>query len=172
MPSLQFPVRWRPLKFSRADYFKLAKLRKRHGPIYREGSRATYRPIIGVNPQEQRAVPISEIYGSLPERILYKELVRRRIPFSFQSSSMGGRQQFGGIVVDFILLDRMTIIEVEGLTWHTGIVADVRDARRNAILKSKGYMVLTIWDWTILDVNLFSDWCDRNLGAYVPIRRD
>ncbi len=168
MPALQFPVRWRPLKFNRADYFKMPK--KRHGPIYRKGPRSTYRPIIGIDPQEQRAVPISEVYGSLPERILYKELERRRIPFSFQSSSQGGRQQFGGIVVDFILLDRMTIIEVDGLTWHTGIVADVRDARRDAILKTKGYMVLILWDWQILNVNLFNDWCTRNLGSFIPRR--
>jgi G:T-mismatch repair DNA endonuclease (very short patch repair protein) len=164
MPALQFPVRWRPLKFNRADYFKMPK--KRHGPLYRKGTRATYRPIIGENPQEKRAVPISEVYGSLPERIVYKELVRRGIPFSFQSSSQGGRQQFGGIVVDFILLDRQTIIEVDGLTWHTGIVADVRDARRDAILKTKGYEVLILWDWQILNVDLFNDWCMRNLSNF------
>lgn len=43
--------------------------------------------------QERRAVPLAKVYGTLTERIVYREFQRRRLDFDFQSSLLGGRQQ-------------------------------------------------------------------------------
>jgi len=158
----RFPTKWKPLSFPKADYLKLPAMRTKHGPIYRKGGPDVYRPIIGESEQEQRAV--QGIYGSLPERIMYKELERRRLDMSFQSSMLGGRQQLGGIVADFILPFYKIIIQIDGVLWHTGIDAEARDAHQRLTLESMGYTVLRIWDWECYDKELFDRWCEQYLG--------
>jgi len=157
----RFPVKWKPLKYSRADYLDLSKIRLRHGPILRRGRRGARRPTVGVDPQEARAVPMSEVYGSLPERIVYKELVRRKIPFSFQSSMAGGRMILGGMVADFILIGLSTIIRVQSQFWHSSLEAIARDDMQRAIMEKMGYTVLDLWDYIILAEDLFDDWMRR-----------
>ncbi len=158
----RFPTKWKPLSFPKADFLKLVALRTRHGPIYRRGGADVYRPVIGETELEQRAE--RGIYGSLPERILYKELKRRRIEFSFQSSMMGGRQQLGGIVADFILPFYKIIIQVQGTIWHVGKDAEAWDTRQRLTLENMGYTVLYIWDYETYSKELFERWCNKNIG--------
>lgn len=154
----RFPTKWKPLAFARADYLNLP--RKRHGPIVRRGLSL---PKLGESELESRAVPLSEVLGSLEERILYKALSLRKIPFDFQSSMIGGRMELGGMVADFILLDRNAIIRVQGTIWHTGIVAEARDKEHRAIMENMGYVVWDIWDWEIRNRDLMDDWLRRHI---------
>ncbi len=109
-------------------------------------------------------MPKEQVYGSLPERIVYKELLRRHVDFSFQSSMSGGHQQFGGMLIDFILTVPNVAIRVQSIYYHTGVVAEARDIMQQAIMEGQGYTVWDLWDWTILNVDLFDQWCERNLG--------
>lgn len=116
---------------------------------------------------ERRAVPLSQVYGSLEERIVYKELVKRQIPFSFQSSFQGGRTELGGMVADFVLRDRPLIINPLGWIWHSGTANRVRDEVQNDILRRYGYEVLMIWDYDVRNKTAFdrimSQWLDNPL---------
>lgn len=116
---------------------------------------------------ERRAVPIESVYGSVEERIVYKYLLSRRIPFDFQSSFMGGRKELGGVVADFVLHDRPLIINPLGFIWHSGVANETRDAVQNDILYGFGYQVLMIWDYEVHQETVFrrimSQWLDSPL---------
>jgi len=161
----RFPTRWKPLKYKWSDYIKTAKLRKRHGPVYRKGPRGAYRPTIGATELEQRAAPIEETgQASLEERILFKTLTKRRILFDFQSSVNGGRAQLGGIVADFILWEPRIVIRVQGTIWHTGAEAEARDKIQKAQLENQHFEVWDIFDWQIRQKDIYDEWVRRHIG--------
>lgn len=166
MPT-RFPTKWKPLRFRKPDYLRMEVLRKRHGPVLRRGPVKTRMPKMGQDPLEARAVPFEAIRGSLEERIVYKELLRRKISFDFQSSMQGGRQELGGIVVDFIIFHLNVAMRVQGTIWHTGAEAVARDEIHRALLENQGYHVWDIWDWQIHDKDLFEDWMRRHLGGAI-----
>lgn len=159
----RYPPKWGPKKVSKADYIDTEKLRKRHGPLTRRGPLSLQRPTVGETALERRAVPMSEVYGSLPERIMYKALLDRSVTFDFQSSMEGGRLELGGMVADFVLLDRPVIIRVQGEVWHQGIESEARDEEHRAILQNMGYDVFDIWDWEIYDGDILDDWLERHI---------
>ena len=125
---------------------------------------------IGVDAQEKRAVSKDTVHGTLPERVVYKELLKRHIPFDFQSSLAGGRLLLGGMVADFILLDRNLIIRVQGSKWHTGYFNEIEDRMQAGILQAYGYDVVDVWDWQIEDPGLLEDWFRDNVdsGPAIP----
>lgn len=157
MPT-RWPTKWKPLKYTRGDFFRTDLTRKRHPVIMRRGTREIYRPPIGESALEKRAT--QGIIGSLEERIVYKELLKRKIYFSFQSSMEGGRQELGGMVVDFIIPERRIALRVQGTIWHTGPEAEARDLVHKAVLENEGYTVLDLWDWQVRDLKLFNEWMD------------
>lgn len=118
---------------------------------------------------ERRAVSLAQVYGSLEERIFYRELTRRQISFDFQSSMVGPRRVAGAIISDFLLLDRPTTVMVQGGIWHRGIAAENRDILQIDELNYKGYEVLQIWDYTLWEEELTNDWFRRYID--VPITR-
>lgn len=120
---------------------------------------------------EARAVPESVVYGSVEERILYKELRRRNIQFDFQSSFFGARARgsvLGGLVADFVLHDRPVVINPLGRIWHEGREAEMRDIMQADELRKRGYEVWFIWDYQIHDEQLFREWCTRHLTYQFP----
>jgi len=125
---------------------------------------------IGISELEARAVSKDQVLGTLEERIVYKALVIRKIQFDFQSSIQGGRLMLGGMVADFILLDSSVIIRVQSEKWHSGFVAEAKDASQQAILESLGYYVLDIWDWQVHDPGLMEDWLRDNIDTGWPSR--
>ncbi len=159
MKASRWPKKWKPLNFSTADYLRYP--RKRHGPIKRRGTSKTFRPTYGESELEQRAAKLNQL-ASLPERIMYKALMQRRIPFDFQSSMQGGRAQLGGMVVDFLLLDRRAVIRVQGDYWHSGVAEMARDEVQKCVLESLGYDVWDIWDYEVYDIDRFDDWMRRH----------
>jgi very-short-patch-repair endonuclease len=126
-------------------------------------------PSIGLTEMEKRAVGEDVVLGSVEERIVYKELKKRRIPFDFQSSIQGGRLELGGMVADFILLDRPLIIRVQGTKWHTGFWPEHKDALQKAILQAYGYDVVDVWDWQIKDSGVLADWFADNVDVGLPV---
>ena len=67
-----------------------------------------------------------DVGGSLPELMVFGELVRRGlihgIDFFYQSPLYGGRQRPGGYVLDFVFGPAYPglAINVQGLFWHYG----------------------------------------------------
>ena len=126
---------------------------------------------LGESDLEQRAVSHDKVKGSLPERIIYKELLKRQIEFDFQPSIEGGRLQLGGMVADFILQDRPLIIRVQGSTWHTPYRAEQKDESQKMYMEAMGYIVVDIWDWEIANDDLREAWFERNIDVGIPQRR-
>ncbi len=162
IPKLKqrFFVEYKPLRWTRSDWFKLSQLRSRFGPIWRKGP---WQPWFGPTDLERRAA--KGIVGSLAERIVHLELTRRKIPFDFQSSMFGGRLELGGMVADFILLDRPVVLRVQSSPWHTDAEAIMRDALHKAHIKNIGKETWDIWDWQVYNRDLFADWMRRHVGG-------
>lgn len=123
---------------------------------------------------EARAVSESVTgQASIWERIVYKWLQTRRIPFDFQSSFFGGRRELGSLRADFVLLDRPLIINPLGRMWHDGQANRARDSIQNDQLYHRGYEVLMIWDDEVKVEPLFEDimhrHLDNTLGKPVPL---
>lgn len=126
--------------------------------VHRRGLR---RALVGVDPREARAVSHDAVAGSLPERILYKALLRRGLregpDFVFQVSLFGGRQEIAGMVADFAFYPRALIVRVQS-DWHLGWEAQTRDDNQREILEGQGWTVLDLWDDTIYNEFLLEAW--------------
>lgn len=120
---------------------------------------------IGPGDLEKRAISHDRVRGSVHERIMYLALLKRKVPFSFQSSIQGGRLELGGMVADFILLDRPLIIRVQGTTWHATWAGERKDEAQKAVLRGMGYDVVDIWDWEIENQDLLELWLQRNVDV-------
>ena len=140
------------------------KLRDTH-VLHRRGWQGA---AVGLDDLERRAVSHDQVRGSVHERIVYRELLKRRLPFDFQSSIEGGRLELGGMVADFILLDRPVIIRVQGAVWHTGLFPEAKDRAQKAVLQGYGYTVLDLWDWEIESAGLLENWFRENIDVNVP----
>lgn len=125
------------------------------------------------DPNEARAVPYGygpgQVRGTLPERILYKELQKRKIPFEFQSSVDGGKQRLGGSIIDFVLTDRRMMIEVKGTYWHTQVHTAAEDKARTVRLLQT-YQLVELWDWEVYSPFLLDEWFRRNIDLGLPDR--
>ena len=133
--------------------------------LHRRGPR---REVVGGDPLEQRAA--QNIQGTLPERVFYQALVRRRyVPgadFDFQSSLMGGRVFLGGMVADFIFFTRHLIVRVQGWRWHQSLEATRRDDNQRDVMERMGYTVLDVSDTTVLDELLLEHWLRANIDTF------
>ncbi len=133
--------------------------------LHRRGPR---RQVVGGDPLEQRAA--QNIRGTLPERVFYQALVRRRyVPgadFDFQSSLMGGRVFLGGMVADFIFFTRHLVVRVQGWRWHQSLEATRRDDNQRDVMERMGYTVLDVSDTTVLDELLLEQWIRANIDTF------
>ena len=81
--------------------------------------------------------------GTLPEYLVYRELVRLQVEFEYQSSQMGGRQERGGSVVDFLITDLNLVLNVQSQYWHYGRPAAVlADRIQREQLEAQGLTVV------------------------------
>lgn len=170
MPEIK-PIRFTELKNpERIELKKSVRLGRVHPIrfetpiIHRRGPR---HDDYSVDALEGRAVSKEEVTGTLPERITYKELQTRRIPFDFQSSFFGGRLELGGMVADFVLLDRPLIIRIQGEYWHSPLPTQRRDAVQRGVLESMGFQVEDLWDYEIYNPDVFYDRMERIL-SFMP----
>ena len=76
------------------------------------------------------------------EALVYNFLVRRNIPFDFQTSLAGGFYSLGGAVVDFIIGDLAW--RVMGEYFHKGIEKTGSDIIQREQLMAMGYTVVDL----------------------------
>lgn len=92
--------------------------------------------------------------GSLPEFLVFQELVRRGkkpgVDFTYQSAFQGGRLQKGGMVLDFLFNDPPDLaINVQGTYFHAG--TQRLDAIVRAQMAGQGITVIFIDEADILE---------------------
>lgn len=156
---------YRPLRMDRRDVVQRGKLRASPDwwTLHRRGVR---RRRVGGDPEEKRAMPKIYLMGSLPERIVYMELIKRGysagIDFDFQSSQAGGRIELGGMVVDFLFEYRRIALRVQGPTHETHI-RQAKDREQESILVSMGFAVLDLPVDTIMNSMLLEEWFRQHL---------
>jgi len=165
-PTLKGPV-------SRIRPVKPIKLPARGYVFRRRGIRLPTDPTEWL---ERRAVPKARIYGTLPERIVHKAFERHGFDFDFQSSLLGGRQQLGGKVADYIvyLPYGPVIVRCQSFAFHSGIAPRRKDEEDKRILESltdpvtqKNYVVYDLWEDVIFDSERLEEWIQRYLlGNY------
>lgn len=98
--------------------------------------------------------PYPDIPGTKPEKMVYAGLMRRGIPFIFQSDfhivlpsyDLEGNDWYKP---DFILPDLNIIIEVQGAYWHTKPDQIDSDSYKYALYQLMGKKVLLWWDYDI-----------------------
>jgi hypothetical protein len=119
---------------------------------------------------EKRAVKDEPPHrGSVQERIVYLQCIKDGmvpdVDFSYQPAIEGGRQELGGLVVDFIFPhlggpEGMALF-VNGTMWHVGSAVEARDALTQDLLRGMGFFIEEVWDYEIADRDTFEDWWDR-----------
>jgi very-short-patch-repair endonuclease len=105
------------------------------------------------DPREARAIPASQVRGSLPERMVYLSLIKDFHldgQFDFQSSQLGGRMELGGMVADFWFEGMKIVIQVQGVT-HKGYLRGRKDEEQDSILAGMGYRVYNLYEDDIYD---------------------
>lgn len=98
---------------------------------------------------------------TLPEAIMMQLLEDRHLAYSYQSAFDGGRQELGGLVVDFVVLQAGTAIAVlvNGDYWHSLPAQRERDLEtKEQVLgqEFQGNVIthgLEIWESTLLGCN-------------------
>lgn len=123
--------------------------------------RGLFRPKVGEDPLEARAVSKSLVKGTLPERIVYRYCVERLgfiqgVTMDFQSSLDGGRLELGGVVVDFTFMLEKIAMQVQGPT-HNALARFRKDEEQRLILENMGYSVIFLDMHLIYDQPRFED---------------
>jgi very-short-patch-repair endonuclease len=114
---------------------------------------------------EERAVSVAKVYGTILERIVWQSLTDKHIPFSFQSSLIGGRYgyQFGRQVADFALWQQRIVIECQGTYWHAPGEQWYRDLTRELILSAEGWTTIYLEQRTIVNETELDNWLNANV---------
>lgn len=92
--------------------------------------------------------------GTVAEKIVFAELVRRGITFFFapywgdMPFTEGEYERFRP---DFLLPEYRIIIEVFGSYWHTREESAEQDALRAQMYEASGYKHYVLWDWEIFE---------------------
>jgi hypothetical protein len=162
----------RPLQIVSKDLIK-KELLNQDPWWYTKHRRGIRRTQIGIDPLEARATPKEQLYGTLPERIVYKYLTHSMklvagIDFDFQSSQAGGRMELGGLVADFLFEIMRIVIQVQGPT-HATYLRAAKDEEQKGILESMGYRVFDIEEVVVYSEPRLEDWMRRTFGMAMSI---
>ena len=97
-----------------------------------------------------------EAIGTIPEKMVFNELVRRQINFYFTPyfGDIPFTQEQERYRPDFILPDYRIIIEIYGTYWHTRPGSYEYDYLRSALLTASGYTIHILTDAEVL-ANVF-----------------
>ena len=83
--------------------------------------------------------------GSKPEWAIFYTLSKMGINFNYQESFLGGRQQMGGLIVDFMIPDYNLAINVQSTYYHyIGVEMRAHDAMVRASVESRGIRLIYI----------------------------
>jgi hypothetical protein len=151
---------YRPIKIG-GDVIKRGTI-NRQPDRFTIHKRGIHRPELITDPREMYAVPKWQVYGSLPERIMYRQLIEichlvPEIDFDFQSALDGGRAELGGIIVDFMFYNMKVVIQVEGAQ-HKDFITQKKDIEQQGILESMGYTVFKIGEDKVYDIFYLDNW--------------
>lgn len=97
--------------------------------------------------------PFPNIDGTIPEKIVYRELSHRSVPFAFQNEVTFNIPEIDLVKdyrPDIVLPTLRIIIEVQGSYWHSTDQAIQDDAFKDSIYEMCGWRVLNWWDYDIL----------------------
>lgn len=137
-----------------------------------EHRRGPRRSRVGEDPLEARAVPETKVRGTLPERIVYKALLMRKlvpgVDFDFQSSQDGGRLELGGIVADFLFERRRIVIQVQGPT-HAGYLRSQKDKEQTDALMELGYTVYELQESVIYSAQELENWMRSHIDTALNV---
>ncbi len=89
---------------------------------------------------------VQQAVMTTPEAIVYQWLSKNNIPFSFQTSLMGGHFELGGAVLDFILTELDIGLRVQGMYWHQGVAKRGMDDIQRESLEAMGLTIVDIWE--------------------------
>ena len=157
------PLEYRPIRMMRRDVVIKNLLKKAQVwfKLHRRFIKGRKILKTATDIQEERAIPEYLVKGTLPERIVYLELVKRHfvpgIDFDFQSSIEGGRAEFGGLVADFVLEKYRLIINPLG-PFHFSTIGHARDREQESILASLGFTVIFLELFIIESPFLLEQW--------------
>lgn len=144
--------------------------------VYIRGhARMTHLPSVSVMPTpddlERRAISKAQYpQYTVLERIFMREMMNRHMlwgsDFDVQVSLNGGKTVRGGFAPDIVIYHpRYCAVEVQGGTWHSGIVDAIKDEVKEMWEKANGIPeVLYIEDYTLADADLTRQWFRQNLG--------
>jgi len=96
--------------------------------------------------------PFPWVHGTRPEKMVYAELSRRRIPFLFLNDiklSFPEIELVKEFQADFVIPSLKLVIEVQGAYWHSMQKTIEADAMKMAYYEAAGYRVLAWWDYDI-----------------------
>ena len=131
--------------------------------------RGLYRPYVGQNQLEARAVPPGVINGYLTERIIYAALVNLfhfvpGVDFNFQSSVDGGRLELGGLVADFLFPYLRIVINPLG-PQHYQFRNMKKDEEQIQVLAEMGYQAFLIDQEVTFDEFKLEEFLRRVFGG-------
>ena len=84
------------------------------------------------------------------EAIVFEWLTKRKIPFQFQTSLMGGFYSLGGAVCDFIVEPNLAW-RISGEYWHKTVEKIGSDTIQREQLEALGYIVVDLWGSDLLN---------------------
>jgi very-short-patch-repair endonuclease len=95
--------------------------------------------------------PFPEVPGTKPEKMVYAELARRRIPFQFQEWFHVDLplETAQWLRPDFVIPSIKMIIPVQGTYFHSKPDTIVKDSLQFAIYEMLGWTVLPLWEYDI-----------------------
>jgi len=96
--------------------------------------------------------PFPSVHGTLPEKMVYAELSRRKIPFYFLNDvrlSFPEIDLIKEFQADFIIPSLNIIIEVQGAYWHSKPKTIESDSIKMAYYEMAGYRVIAWYDYDI-----------------------
>lgn len=137
---------------------RIKRPRKLGGPLTTRGPKAfVKRPVQVDSPGDRKP---AWFFGTLPEWYVYWYLTKKEkltvdLEFSFQSSLFGGRQALGGLVIDFLIIDRFfppgLVINVQGEFWHRLTSSQrAKDLLDGIRLRQRGYTVVYVLEDAVL----------------------
>ncbi len=85
-----------------------------------------------------------QLYTNI-EALVLQYLIKKQVPFQFQTSLSGGFYELGGAVVDFILTEHQIALRIHGEYWHSGVEKTGSDIIQKETLSNMGYTVVDLW---------------------------
>jgi len=84
------------------------------------------------------------VMASNLEILVLDWLDKRGIVYDFQSSLLGGRVEFGGMVIDIILPESGIAMRIMGEYYHSGVIQEAKDREQRSMLEGLGYRVVDL----------------------------